>query len=80
MGKYTKLENFLSSENKDNITLTFQDLEKITNEKLPTLAYTNRDWWSNPDNAHNEVWKKAGYKAEIVFENKEVKFKRLKNH
>ena len=80
MGKYTKLENFLSSENKDSITLKFQDLEKITNEKLPTLAYTNSDWWSNPDNAHNEVWKKAGYKAEIIFENKEVKFKRLENH
>jgi len=45
-GKYTPLENYLRdlSESQKEVTLGFDQIEKILNDKLPASAYEDHRW------------------------------------
>ena len=56
-GKYTPLENYLRDlpDSQREITLGFEQIERILNDKLPPSAYEYWAWWAN-----------AGWKVEKV--------------
>ena len=82
-GKYTPLEHYLRdlSANQQEVTLPFEHIEKILNDKLPRSAYQYQAWWANQrTGSHVEAhaWMDAGWKVEAVnFSEKWVWFVRL---
>ena len=81
-GKYTPLEKYLSElpESMREMTLTFEQIEKILTDKLPPSAYEDRRWWDHEkDGNHRNTrsWSNAGWKVESLDVNaKWVKFVR----
>ncbi len=68
MGKYQKLGHFLRAQERPRIALTFAEIERIIEGRLPPSAYKYRPWWSN--NASNSVmtrqWLAAGFRTQQV--------------
>jgi hypothetical protein len=81
-GKYTPLENYLRDlpENRREVTLGFEQIEKILNDKLPSSAYEYRAWWENEkegNHVNTRSWSNAGWRVESLdFNEKSVKFVR----
>jgi hypothetical protein len=48
-GKYTPLEHYLYDlpELQKEVTLSFEQIERILNDKLPPSAYQYQAWWAN---------------------------------
>lgn len=79
MSKYASLGDFLRQQRRDEVPMTFSQIEKITGIKLPSSA-RYRAWWSN--NATNsvmtKVWREAGFKSEQVdLEGRTLVFRRV---
>ncbi len=53
-GKYTPLEHFLRDlpNTQQDITLPFEVVERILNDKLPKSAYQYQAWWANESKPH----------------------------
>jgi hypothetical protein len=68
MSKYDRLGDFLKSQHHERVPVSFADVERITQTKLPASAHKHRPWWSN--NATNSVltrvWLEAGFESEQV--------------
>ena len=70
--KYQALEDFLKSRpaSDAHVTLSFQDIEKLTGQALPSSAYQHRAWWSNQADLSNRpqarAWRNAGFTVESV--------------
>lgn len=64
MSKYLELENYLKNLKVNEISLTFQEIEKIIGEKLPLSANKYSQWWEN-DKKHVQAkaWLNVGYKT-----------------
>lgn len=80
-GKYTPLENYLRDlpETQKEVSLTFERVEKIINDKLPASAYEYQAWWSNHRGSHVEAdaWLNTGWLVdEVNFHGKWVRFVR----
>jgi hypothetical protein len=67
MGKYEPLKRFLSIQNRDQVPMRFDEIERILGEPLPA-SKMHRAWWSNnPDNnVMTREWLDAGYRTEAV--------------
>ena len=68
-GKYTPLENYLRDipANQKEVALSFEQIERILNDKLPPSAYEYWAWWAN-----------AGWKVERVnFNRKQARLVRI---
>lgn len=67
MGKYEPLGVFLRSQSRDQVPMTFAQIERILGAKLPP-SKQHRAWWSNnPDNnVMTRQWLAAGYEAAAV--------------
>ena len=67
MNKYEPLGAFLSEQTRNLIPLTFAEIERILNAKLPA-SKRHRAWWSNnPDNnVMTQAWLAAGFATESV--------------
>ena len=67
MSKYEPLGKYLQSQGKDEVPMTFAQIERVTGTKLPRSA-RYRAWWSNnPTNSvMTKVWLKAGFRSERV--------------
>ncbi|MBN1684701.1 MAG: hypothetical protein JW855_04640 [Gammaproteobacteria bacterium] len=80
MSKYDPLRYFLSnlSPTNNEITLSFEQINKILEAELPKSAYEYSAWWSNEiDGQHVQAhsWQDAGWKVESVdFNRKRVRF------
>jgi len=80
-GKYTPLEIFLRDTlvTKREVTLTFEQIEKILNSKLPESA-NELSWWEHEtegNHVNTRAWANAGWKvAEVNFDEKRVWFVR----
>jgi hypothetical protein len=78
-GKYTPLENYLRDlpESQREVTLGFEQSERILNDKLPPSAYEYQAWWANEKEGNHvnaRSWSKAGWKVESLdFNGKWVK-------
>jgi hypothetical protein len=70
--KYQPLQDYLKSlpVSRTHITLSFEDIEKLTGHKLPSSAYQHRAWWSNQADLSNrpqaKAWRNAGFKVQSV--------------
>ena len=70
-GKYTPLENYLRDlpANQKEVTLSFDQIERILNDKLPPSAYKDRRWWDHEKEGNHvsaRAWSNAGWKIEDV--------------
>ena len=83
-GKYMPLENYLRSlpESQREVSLGFQQIERILNAKLPASAYEDRRWWDHEtegNHINQRAWANAGWKIESLDVNKKwVKLNRIK--
>ena len=73
--KYTPLENFLRDlpATQKEVTLVFEQIERILNAKLPSSAYEDRRWWDNEKEGNHvnaRAWANAGWKVESLDVNK----------
>jgi len=69
--KYTPLEKYLRDlpPSQEELTLTFERMEQILNDYLPSLAYEEPTWWGNQKQGtqvETIVWMNAGWMVEIV--------------
>jgi hypothetical protein len=82
-GKYTPLEKYLRElpESQSEVTLRFEQIESILNDKLPASAYEDRRWWDHEkegNHVNTRAWANAGWKVESLdFKNKWVKLVRV---
>ena len=70
-GKYTPLENYLRdlSASEKEVTLSFEQIERILNDKLPPSAYEYQQWWENEKEGNHvnaRAWANAGWKVVSV--------------
>ena len=80
--QYVRMAQFLWSSENDVISLTFDDIERITLGELPKSANDSRESWSNNPAGFGmtRMWLAAGYKTSRVdIAGKRVTFKRV-NH
>ncbi|WP_252504443.1 hypothetical protein [Sporosarcina sp. Marseille-Q4943] len=65
---YLGLKNHLQNSKEEEITLSFEDIEKIVGRKLPQSAYKHPEsWWSNNyDHSQAIAWMDAGYNTDFV--------------
>lgn len=67
MGKYEPLGQFLRKQKRDRIVMTFAEIERVLNAKLPASKKSRAFWSNNPDNnVMTREWMKAGYETEAV--------------
>jgi hypothetical protein len=82
-GKYNPLEKYLRDlpENQRKVTLSFEEIERIINTKLPPSAYGYQQWWENEKEGNHvnaRAWANAGWKVESVdFNRKRVNLVRV---
>jgi hypothetical protein len=65
---YEHLQNWLKEQEKNrksDIRVTFNDIERVSNEPLPPSAREHRSWWENDyiTNKHSLSWLKAGWRV-----------------
>jgi hypothetical protein len=65
---YKNLYTYLKESQKIEVILTFEEIEKIINRKLPNSAQIHSEaWWSNNyDHSQAISWIDAGYKTDMV--------------
>jgi hypothetical protein len=68
-GKYAPLENYLRDlpESQSEVTLRFEEIESILNDKLPSSAYEDQRWWEHETEANHvnkRAWANAGWQVE----------------
>ncbi|CUQ18197.1 Uncharacterised protein [Turicibacter sanguinis] len=76
--QYLPLKRFLKMTEKESIILTFCEIERILNFKLPKSAYIYPAWWGNhANNTQATAWLECDYIVENIsttLSNKYVKF------
>ena len=67
MGKYEPLGQFLRKQKRDRIPMTFAEIERVLNAKLPASKNSRAFWSNNPDNnVMTRIWVEAGFETEDV--------------
>ena len=83
-GKYTPLENYLRDlpESQREVSLSFQQIERIIKAKLPSSAYEDRRWWDHETEGNHitkRAWANAGWRIQSLDVNKKrVKLIRIR--
>lgn len=68
-GKYAALSKHLADMDTSvqSCVMTFTEIERLLNEKLPESAYEYRAWWANdPSKPHAAGWLAQGWKAKSL--------------
>jgi hypothetical protein len=82
-GKYTPLENYLRDlpAKQKEVALSFEQIEKIINSKLPA-SVNELSWWEHEtegNHVNKRAWANAGWMVESVdFNRKRAKFVRVR--
>lgn len=74
-GKYYKLEEYLRKCEND-VTLSFEEIEKIIGFVLPPSAYNHMAWWANSGHSHANAWTNVGMRIGLVKLGKSVFLKK----
>jgi hypothetical protein len=66
--KYEALWSYLRAQRQPRIRLSFADVARRAEVKLPASAYGHAAWWANDSTSHVQAkaWLDAGYKTENV--------------
>src|SRR5713101_2016571 len=66
MGKYEPLKEFLRKQSVNEVEMTFVQIERVIDGKLPPKAQQHRAWWSNSpsNNVMTKAWLEAGFSSE----------------
>ncbi len=81
-GKYTPLEHYLHGlpVTQKEVTMTFEQIERILNDKLPPSTYEYQAWWANEKEGNHvnaRAWANAGWHVDTVnLQGKWVRFVR----
>jgi hypothetical protein len=81
VSKYAPLGEYLARQNRDSVSLSFGEVEKILGFKLPHSAYQQRAWWSNNgnNNVMTRIWREAEFRSrDVDMERRKVVFQRKK--
>jgi hypothetical protein len=67
MGKYSPLADFLLAQQRDEVPITFAEIERIIGSSLPS-SHRYRSWWSNNsfNSVMTKVWLDAGFRSTDV--------------
>jgi hypothetical protein len=82
-GKYTPLEKYLRQlpASQQEVTLGFEEIERIIKAKLPPSAHDYKEWWANEKEGNHvnaRAWANAGWKVESVdFNRKQARLVRV---
>ena len=75
MDKYIDLKNYLLYSKKEQIHMSFNEIEQILGFSLPPSAYVHKPWWANGGHSQANAWLDVGYKVSNVnLKEKEVTF------
>ncbi|MCC5634999.1 helix-turn-helix domain-containing protein [Nostoc sp. CHAB 5844] len=77
--KYQPLLEFLRGSDRNEVTLSFTEIETLINDVLPESARNKQAWWSNRKQGSSQAsaWIEAGYRVEDVdFERQQVIFRK----
>ena len=66
MSKYAPLEEYLTSQEEKNVTITYEEMENLVGFKLPNSAYKHRAWWSNGKKGGSKFWLRVGWLVDSV--------------
>jgi len=81
--KYQPLLDFLCGSDRNEINLSFAEIETLIKDTLPNSAKSNRAWWSNRSKGALQAlaWIEAGYLVEDVdFDCQQVTFYKPPNN
>lgn len=82
--KYAPLENYLRDlpKTQKEVNLSFEQIERILNSKLPSSAYEDSRWWEHEtegNHRNTRSWSNAGWKVnQVDFKKKRVKLIRVR--
>lgn len=85
-GKYAPLGHYLHDlpANQKEVTLSFEQIERILKGRLPPSAYESRKWWEHEtegDHVTARAWSNAGWKVDgLNLNEKWVKLVRASLH
>jgi hypothetical protein len=70
-GKYTPFQKYLEGipSSRRNITIPFDQIERIIRAQLPKSAGTYQEWWSNEStgsHVQSHAWMNAGWRVDSV--------------
>ncbi len=79
MSIYDPLKEWLVS-SPHQITLSFEEIQRIVGEKLPKTAFERPQWWA-ADSTHTQAkaWLSAGWTAHPKLETRTVTFRKRSN-
>ena len=80
MGKYEPLTEFLRRQAVNEVPMTFVQIERVIDAKLPPKAQKHRAWWSNSpsNNVMTKAWLEAGFRSERVdMEERKLVFRKV---
>ncbi len=83
MGKYDPLQRHLIGCHPREVTLTFEEIEKILESKLPRSARLPQFWANTVErhgNVQRDAWQGARYNAFLVAEEGRVRFVPVNGH
>lgn len=80
--KYRYLSDYLYKATEDSIRLTFDEIEQILNDKLPSSAYQHRAFWANTESHSIAIsWMSVGYQTvEVDLANRYVVFEKRREY
>lgn len=79
-GKYYALEQYLEKIDSPNITMSFEDVERIIGESLPESSRKYTAWWANNSKGHSHAnaWLNVGAKVKQVKLGESITFSKQK--
>lgn len=82
MSKYDPLSGHLRRQRRDDLELTFVEIERILGAMLPKGA-ARQQWWDNSlepsaSPPQRKAWRDAGYDAFLIAGKDRVRFKRVR--
>lgn len=80
--KYRYLSDYLHKAEGEIIRLTFDEIEQILNDKLPSSAYQHRAFWANTESHSIAIsWMSVGYQTvEVDLANRYVVFEKRREY
>ncbi len=78
---YAKIAEFLSNQDENEVTLSFEKITEIIGESLPETAYRKNQWWENNEQGHPQTkhgWLDEGWRTfDVTIKTQSVSFRKV---